>query len=627
MASDSGNKVIIDIVLDDGTVKQVFGRMERDAKKTGSTAGQNLSNGMRRGFTAIATAAAAAGAAVAAALTIGARAAMVQEDAVNSMNQSLANAGRFSQQASIDMQNFASELQKTTRIGDEQTLSLLALAGTFTKTNKETRDLTKAAVELSAATGMDLNSAIQNLGRTMTGELGRLGQQVPALRGLSKEALQSGEAIRTVSNLFSGSAAAAATTFSGRLEQMRNSFGDMLEEIGKIVTESQGFGDFVDLLKSGFEAAGKAIADNRVMLRRLFADGIIRVIAGFKALAESMDFVGKSADFMVATTLRQLKAMEIGILKLRNLMPGTNLNNEIELAAAAWREYVRIQKEAYTDDTIMASFAGMLGELEDKAREHFSNIGEEGRNALNFTNNPMAGGDAIAPAAPVDIESMFPGLRGTFSEVRMGFNGLGVNLDEIREKFGEDSKEMATALEEASKRVKQTSREMGQALFQGIGQGAGSAFAAMGKAIHDGTDMLKAFGDALLSAIGEASIQLGTNFILQGAAYTWAGMPNGPPLMAAGAALATFGGVLSAAGGGRPAVGSTSMNPGRTSAVDFGDDTDFDTEMQERRADTQISVNINGDVLDSDETGLRIVDILNRSFDKQGTTIKQGAFA
>lgn len=54
---------------------------------------------------------------------------------------------------------------------------------------------------------------------------------------------------------------------------------------------------------------------------------------------------------------------------------------------------------------------------------------------------------------------------------------------------------------------------------------------------------------------------------------------------------------------------------------------DIATQTPERRADTGIVVNIQGDVLDSEESGLRIVSLLNDAFDKKGVVIRSGAVA
>jgi hypothetical protein len=47
-------------------------------------------------------------------------------------------------------------------------------------------------------------------------------------------------------------------------------------------------------------------------------------------------------------------------------------------------------------------------------------------------------------------------------------------------------------------------------------------------------------------------------------------------------------------------------------------------EVERQAPNTEVVVNIQGDVLDSDESGMRIVDILNTAFDKKGVSLRRG---
>lgn len=166
------------------------------------------------------------------------QAAQRQEDAINSLNNSLRAAGTFSEGASKGIQDFATAIQATTTLGDEAVLEQVALARNFTRTNEEATKLTEAAIELSAATGISLDSAVKNLGKTFGGLTGELGESVPALRNLTKEQLQAGEAIDFVLDRFGGSAQAQVKTFSGAVTQLENVFGDLLEELGFLITRN-----------------------------------------------------------------------------------------------------------------------------------------------------------------------------------------------------------------------------------------------------------------------------------------------------------------------------------------------------------------------------------------------------
>ena len=266
-------------------------------------------------------------------------AANTQEDAINSLNNSLRTAGTFSEEASQQFQDFASELQASTRVGDETTLQLAALARNFTTTNDEALKLTEAAVELSAATGISLESAVSNLGKTFGGLTGELGESVPALRSLSKEALQSGAALDFVLNRFGGSAAAQVQTFSGATEQLGNAFGDLQEQFGFIITQnpqliaainevsriiseltgevedsrgafSETFGSIVEITASfatstvsAFAAIGEVIDESKLGYRVL-AEAIVRSLnAPFRAFSRFESFIAETfANIVVSSS-------------------------------------------------------------------------------------------------------------------------------------------------------------------------------------------------------------------------------------------------------------------------------------------------------------------------------------
>lgn len=219
----------------------------------------------------------------------GVAAAQVQEDAINNLNKQLALNGNYSREASQDMQDFARELQKTTKIGDEQTLSMLALAATFGKSNEETKKLTQAAVELSAATGLSLEGSIKNLGKTYAGLTGELGESLPIIRTLTAEQLKNGEALDLIINRFGGTAAAQIQTFSGLQQQLSNSFGDLTEQIGAVVTENQVYLAVMTELNKIINEQTDAVEGNKNAYQQLVGEGLITVIDVIGIMLTSLD--------------------------------------------------------------------------------------------------------------------------------------------------------------------------------------------------------------------------------------------------------------------------------------------------------------------------------------------------
>jgi len=209
------------------------------------------------------------------------KAASIQEDAINSLNTALKTSGDFSEEASLDIQRFASSLQQTSTVGDEVILNQVAIAKSFGATNEQAKDLVSAAVELSAATGKSLDSAVAQLGKTFSGLGGELSESLPAIRNLSKEALQAGGAIDLVLSRFGGSALAQTQTFSGSITQLQNTFVDLQEVIGSFITQNPAVVSAINTLNALFNELGKAIDGNEGVGQELlggFIEGMLNGI-------------------------------------------------------------------------------------------------------------------------------------------------------------------------------------------------------------------------------------------------------------------------------------------------------------------------------------------------------------
>lgn len=222
--------------------EKTLGELEKNMGKT-KVALKETTSQMSKDFDAVKVAAAGVAAVFAGREVInffreGIDAALKQEAAMASLGQQMKLTGDFSQEALDDFAAFADQMEMTSKYGDDVVLSQVAVAKSFGLTNDEARDLTKAAIELSAATGINLETAVKQLGNTYSGVTGKLDEQIPALKGLSKEALASGEAIKTVLSRFGGSSEAEVKTFGGAVRQASNAFGNLQEAFGEIIVKN-----------------------------------------------------------------------------------------------------------------------------------------------------------------------------------------------------------------------------------------------------------------------------------------------------------------------------------------------------------------------------------------------------
>ena len=169
----------------------------------------------------------------------------------------------------------ANALQQNTRFGDELIIAQQAYLASLGLTQEQIEDTISASVDLAAATGMTLESAVMNTSKTLSGMAGELGEKLgPGFRELSQEALKAGEGIKFIAEQFGGTAQADAQSFTGQLDQMKNAVGDAQEALGEALapvitkvakalkTAAEVWGDWIgDLGKTQLEITIDALED------------------------------------------------------------------------------------------------------------------------------------------------------------------------------------------------------------------------------------------------------------------------------------------------------------------------------------------------------------------------------
>jgi phage-related minor tail protein len=120
----------------------------------------------------------------------------IQADAaVNKFNIALANTGKFSSEASQGFQDFADKFERSTGIAEESVLSVASKIQAFGKlTPEELQKATEAAADLSAATGVDFETAGNLFAKASQGN-------VEALKKLGLQVEDTGNAQRDLQQL------------------------------------------------------------------------------------------------------------------------------------------------------------------------------------------------------------------------------------------------------------------------------------------------------------------------------------------------------------------------------------------------------------------------------------------
>jgi hypothetical protein len=597
------NEIEFDIVARLEGVEKSLKKLEGSAKETGEQLNKSIADGFEKNakaaFSNIAKAAAVAGAAIIAgfgvALASSIQAASEEEEAINKLNQSLASAGTFSEQASQDILNFASQLQATTTIADDAAIGLVALSRNFARSNEEAVKLTQAAVELSAATGIGLEQAVEGLGKTLSGQAGKLAQTVPALRGLSEEALKSGAALDAVIGRFGGSAAAQVNTFQGAFLQLKNTFGDLQESIGNVIVKSPG-------LVAAFKFISKFIQDLTSSLNTLGASNEDVFGKFLGKVVDVTNFLVGIFGPIIEVTINRIGQMARALGALAAAFVQL-VSGEFRAAAETFKEGVLVEVFDLNDEALNLSATN---------------------SAKTFLNGLS---DAISKAPPVSLlpKNNPPGDQLAENIDPLKNPALGISFNNLRTAFGQS----ATS-------IKLTAFDLATSLKQSFVSGFTNSFQSFGSALAKGENAFAAFGKSILSSLGQLLIQFGSTMVAIGLSLSTVpflfGL-QGPAAVAAGAAAIVLGGVLTALGGGggggasAPAASSGGGVAGAGFQSPIGDNATAFQETEQTQG-TQVAVNINGNVLGDKRTlGIAVAEAINEAFGSDGAVIARGALA
>lgn len=110
-----------------------------------------------------------------------------------------------------------------------------ALASNMGLNEQQIKKVLKAASDLSAATGEDLNTCVKNLSMSYSGNVASLKKLNPELANLTEEELKNGKAVDLLANKYDGFAESMSNTFEGRDKQFQNTFSDLQANVGSIV--------------------------------------------------------------------------------------------------------------------------------------------------------------------------------------------------------------------------------------------------------------------------------------------------------------------------------------------------------------------------------------------------------
>lgn len=175
-----------------------------------------------------------AGGAITAALSGTVKAAANNEEAIARLNAALKATGQYSPELQSRMLALSTQMQNLTGVSDEAYIQMQAFGLQLGLSADQITKLIPKVADLSASTGVDLESAMRAAAMAVNGNVGMLQRY-----GIHVEKAEDGTvSFDNVLDAFAGYAGAAeakGNTLNGQLSIVKETFGDLAESVGYVL--------------------------------------------------------------------------------------------------------------------------------------------------------------------------------------------------------------------------------------------------------------------------------------------------------------------------------------------------------------------------------------------------------
>jgi hypothetical protein len=271
--------------------------------------------------------------------------AVAQEQAFARLEAQMIATGENTEEAAKAFNDLASELESTTKFGDDAVLAAAALAKSYGITNQQALELTRTAADLASATGVELEAAVEQLTASYSGNVKALGKLVPEVKGLTKEQLAAGEAVELLGKRFSGAANKEIQTYAGAVKQASNAFENFREAFGTLITQNKAVVAVINGIGKLFQALQKVVEDNQEAFTEFINFGVKALVVGIsiavdslRALVAGFGFVAESALQTAAAVFAAFGDIARAIEKVTGRSAFSEFFDEAALKAANFSE-------------------------------------------------------------------------------------------------------------------------------------------------------------------------------------------------------------------------------------------------------------------------------------------------
>lgn len=226
----------------------------------------------------------------------------------------------------------AAALAKVTKYDDDATIAMQAMLGTFNQTGDQIREITPLVQDYASKFGVDLVDAAKAVGKALTGQIGALSKQGVTIDKAAYATDKFAAVTAALRDQAGGFAEQEGKTFTGQMEIMKNSLGEIQEGVG--VGAVKAFNTLLGPVKSLSDGFSGLDANTQSLVGQLGTFGAVGLIGvgalstmigqalkmkeNFLAAAEGAKSLASAIRNNIGATTASAGLLAVGVLLYQN---------------------------------------------------------------------------------------------------------------------------------------------------------------------------------------------------------------------------------------------------------------------------------------------------------------------
>lgn len=386
------------------------------------------------------------------------------EKAVKRVDTNLKLIGVSGGNAVKHFENVASSIQAVTTLSDGAALELSALFLAMNAAPEQVEKAVKTAADLAAATGKSVKEVGRQIAKTYGGFAGELGEIIPQLKELTKEQLQAGEAVDVLAAKFGGAATEELKTFAGQFALAKNEIGDVVKQIGRLITESESLANVMHSIRAVGGLLGAIFGVESIGAKQAFLSFLDDVQTGFGAIGDILAKIPGMGDNMfqrAAQDARDLMSVTRGEIKA--------IASEQKIIADAAKIEFETRKETLQ---LVKDETWQLRQQHDLHVEIWKQVQKQ---AADRRSNITSGIGSLSGASiSGGVSTAFTAMGGPYGAIAAGITELVINSKDLPKKIAASIQGFVEGLGEGiPKLMNYLSRDFLPQLIQGLSRALG----------------------------------------------------------------------------------------------------------------------------------------------------------